>query len=316
MLVTAGPTVEDIDPVRFVSNRSSGKMGYRLAEAARDRGAKVILVSGPTSLPAPHGVEVVSVRSAQDMQRAVADRVGPATVVIAAAAVSDYRPAGGERVEDQEDGRPGDARARPHSRHPEGAGRGEGRATPRRLRGGDGGPRRQRAEEARGEEPRPRRRQRRHRARGRVRRARRTRSSCCGATGAGWTCRSARSGRSRSASSTRCAPCARRAGREPRQGASRRGERAGRDPRRPAGPRPLPLGAQLGRSGPAVGRRSSSHPPRRRPEPSPRAQPTRARTTRPSPWPRSARRSATAGAASSRRGGRRSSSARGTRGRS
>jgi len=93
VLVTAGPTVEDVDPVRFVSNRSSGKMGYRLAEAARDRGAKVILVSGPTSLPAPHGVEVVSVRSAQDMQRAVADRVGPATVVIAAAAVSDYRPA-------------------------------------------------------------------------------------------------------------------------------------------------------------------------------------------------------------------------------
>jgi phosphopantothenoylcysteine decarboxylase/phosphopantothenate--cysteine ligase len=94
VLVTAGPTVEDIDPVRFVSNRSSGKMGYCLAEAARDRGARVILVSGPTSLPAPNGVEVLSVRSAQDMQQAVADRVGPATVVIAAAAVSDYRPAG------------------------------------------------------------------------------------------------------------------------------------------------------------------------------------------------------------------------------
>jgi len=93
VLVTAGPTVEDIDPVRYVSNRSSGKMGYRLAEAARDRGAKVILVSGPTSLEAPHGVEVVSVRSAQDMQRAVAEHVGPATVVIAAAAVSDFRPA-------------------------------------------------------------------------------------------------------------------------------------------------------------------------------------------------------------------------------
>ena len=93
VLVTAGPTIEDIDPVRYVSNRSSGKMGYRLAEAARDRGAKVILVSGPTSLAAPHGVEVVPVRSAQDMQRAVAERVGPATVVIAAAAVSDFRPA-------------------------------------------------------------------------------------------------------------------------------------------------------------------------------------------------------------------------------
>ena len=93
VLVTAGPTVEDIDPVRFVSNRSSGKMGYRLAEAARDRGARVILVSGPTSLAAPHGVEVVGVRSAEEMQRAVADRVFSATVVIAAAAVSDYRPA-------------------------------------------------------------------------------------------------------------------------------------------------------------------------------------------------------------------------------
>jgi phosphopantothenoylcysteine decarboxylase/phosphopantothenate--cysteine ligase len=93
VLVTAGPTVEDIDPVRFVSNRSSGKMGYRLAEAARDRGARVILVSGPTGLAAPHGVEVVAVRSAEEMQRAVSERLGPATVVIAAAAVSDYRPA-------------------------------------------------------------------------------------------------------------------------------------------------------------------------------------------------------------------------------
>jgi phosphopantothenoylcysteine decarboxylase/phosphopantothenate--cysteine ligase len=94
VVVTAGPTLEDIDPVRFVSNRSTGKMGYRLAEAARDRGAAVILVSGPTSLEPPHGVEVVAVRSAQDMQRAVADRVANATVVIAAAAVSDYRPKG------------------------------------------------------------------------------------------------------------------------------------------------------------------------------------------------------------------------------
>ncbi len=93
VLVTAGPTVEDIDPVRFVSNRSSGTMGYRLAEAARDRGAKVLLVSGPTHLRAPHGVELLPVRSAADMQRAVSERVVEATVVIAAAAVSDYRPA-------------------------------------------------------------------------------------------------------------------------------------------------------------------------------------------------------------------------------
>jgi phosphopantothenoylcysteine decarboxylase / phosphopantothenate---cysteine ligase len=93
VLVTAGPTLEDIDPVRFVSNRSSGRMGYRLAEAARDRGARVTLVSGPTALPAPHGVQVVAVRSAEEMARAVAERLEAASIVAMAAAVSDYRPA-------------------------------------------------------------------------------------------------------------------------------------------------------------------------------------------------------------------------------
>jgi phosphopantothenoylcysteine decarboxylase/phosphopantothenate--cysteine ligase len=93
VLVTAGPTVEDIDPVRFVSNRSTGKMGYRLAEAARDRGARVILVSGPTPLPPPARLELVPVRSAEEMAAAVSRRVGEATVVAMAAAVSDYRPA-------------------------------------------------------------------------------------------------------------------------------------------------------------------------------------------------------------------------------
>jgi phosphopantothenoylcysteine decarboxylase / phosphopantothenate---cysteine ligase len=93
VLVTAGPTVEDIDPVRFVSNRSTGRMGYRLAEAARDRGARVILVSGPTSLAPPSGVDFVAVRSAGEMKRAVDDRASGATVVVMAAAVSDYRPA-------------------------------------------------------------------------------------------------------------------------------------------------------------------------------------------------------------------------------
>ena len=92
VLVTAGPTVEDIDPVRFVSNRSTGKMGYRLAEAARDRGAKVTLVSGPTALAAPAGMEVVAVRSAEEMARAVEEHGGAATIVAMAAAVSDYRP--------------------------------------------------------------------------------------------------------------------------------------------------------------------------------------------------------------------------------
>jgi phosphopantothenoylcysteine decarboxylase/phosphopantothenate--cysteine ligase len=92
VVVTAGPTVEDIDPVRFVSNRSSGRMGYRLAEVARDRGAKVVLVSGPTALPTPRGMEVVPVRSAEEMAKAVTDRAAAAGIVAMAAAVSDYRP--------------------------------------------------------------------------------------------------------------------------------------------------------------------------------------------------------------------------------
>ncbi len=98
VLVTAGPTIEDIDPVRFVSNRSSGRMGYRLAEAARDRGAKVVLISGPTALPAPAGVELVAVRSADDMAAAVDKHAGSATVVVMAAAVSDQRPARASRT--------------------------------------------------------------------------------------------------------------------------------------------------------------------------------------------------------------------------
>jgi phosphopantothenoylcysteine decarboxylase/phosphopantothenate--cysteine ligase len=93
VLVTAGPTLEDLDPVRFVSNRSTGTMGYRLAEAARDRGARVVLVSGPTALPQPAGLTFEAVRSAVEMQAAVDRHAAQATVVIAAAAVSDYRPA-------------------------------------------------------------------------------------------------------------------------------------------------------------------------------------------------------------------------------
>jgi phosphopantothenoylcysteine decarboxylase / phosphopantothenate---cysteine ligase len=92
VLVTAGPTIEDIDPVRYLSNRSSGRMGYRVAEAARDRGARVVLVAGPTSLPAPAGVELVPVRSAEEMSQAVHQHAQGADVVVMAAAVSDYRP--------------------------------------------------------------------------------------------------------------------------------------------------------------------------------------------------------------------------------
>ncbi|MGA8074196.1 MAG: bifunctional phosphopantothenoylcysteine decarboxylase/phosphopantothenate--cysteine ligase CoaBC [Candidatus Acidiferrales bacterium] len=93
ILITAGPTCEDLDPVRFLTNRSSGKMGYALAAAAQRRGAHVILVSGPTDLPAPEGVDWVPVRTTQQMRDAVIDRAAQATIIIKAAAVADYRPA-------------------------------------------------------------------------------------------------------------------------------------------------------------------------------------------------------------------------------
>lgn len=92
VLVTAGPTREELDPIRFISNHSSGRMGYALAQAARQRGARVILISGPVALPAPVGVELVAVESACQMRQAVMERVADSTVVIKAAAVADYRP--------------------------------------------------------------------------------------------------------------------------------------------------------------------------------------------------------------------------------
>jgi phosphopantothenoylcysteine decarboxylase / phosphopantothenate---cysteine ligase len=92
VLVTAGPTREDIDPVRFLTNRSSGKMGYALAEAAARRGARVVLVSGPTDLQIPDDVDWVPVRSSEEMRKAVQEHTAEANVVIMAAAVADYRP--------------------------------------------------------------------------------------------------------------------------------------------------------------------------------------------------------------------------------
>ena len=91
LLVTAGPTVEDIDPVRFIANRSTGKMGYALARRARERGARVCLVSGPAALPPPAGVELIQVRSTLQMQAAVEERFDEVDGAILAAAVSDYR---------------------------------------------------------------------------------------------------------------------------------------------------------------------------------------------------------------------------------
>src|ERR1700733_2648898 len=93
VLVTAGPTCEDLDPVRYLTNRSSGKMGYAVAEAAARRGAKVILVSGPTALEAPNGVQRIDVRTAEQMLRAVNVNFEKSTIAIFAAAVADYRPA-------------------------------------------------------------------------------------------------------------------------------------------------------------------------------------------------------------------------------
>ncbi len=90
VLITAGPTQEPLDPVRFISNRSSGKMGYALAAAAKERGAEVILVSGPVSLPAPRGVTVIPVRTAHEMRAKVFEHLARATVVIKAAAVADF----------------------------------------------------------------------------------------------------------------------------------------------------------------------------------------------------------------------------------
>ncbi|HZO55730.1 MAG TPA: bifunctional phosphopantothenoylcysteine decarboxylase/phosphopantothenate--cysteine ligase CoaBC [Bryobacteraceae bacterium] len=90
VLLTAGPTQESLDPVRYITNRSSGKMGYALADAAAQRGAHVILVSGPTNLPPPAGVELVRVRTAVEMRDAVMGHLGPATIVIKSAAVADY----------------------------------------------------------------------------------------------------------------------------------------------------------------------------------------------------------------------------------
>jgi phosphopantothenoylcysteine decarboxylase/phosphopantothenate--cysteine ligase len=90
VLITAGPTQEPLDPVRYITNRSSGKMGYALAAEARARGARVILISGPVTLPEPAGVEVLHVRTAAEMHRAVMERLEESSIIVKAAAVADY----------------------------------------------------------------------------------------------------------------------------------------------------------------------------------------------------------------------------------
>ena len=93
VLVSAGPTQEPIDPVRYLSNRSSGKMGYAVAEAAAARGAEVVLVTGPTALPIPPAVQALAVKTAEEMHKALTGHLAWSTIVIMAAAVADFRPA-------------------------------------------------------------------------------------------------------------------------------------------------------------------------------------------------------------------------------
>jgi phosphopantothenoylcysteine decarboxylase/phosphopantothenate--cysteine ligase len=104
LLITAGPTQEAIDPVRFLSNRSSGKMGFALAEAAITRGAEVTLITGPVALATPKGARTISVRSAAEMYDAVKNNLADATMVVMAAAVADYRPAGIHRQKIKKNG--------------------------------------------------------------------------------------------------------------------------------------------------------------------------------------------------------------------
>ncbi|MCZ8292368.1 MAG: bifunctional phosphopantothenoylcysteine decarboxylase/phosphopantothenate--cysteine ligase CoaBC [Hylemonella sp.] len=104
VLVTAGPTYEAIDPVRGITNRSSGKMGFAIARAAREAGADVVLVAGPVHLPTPRGVRRIDVRSAREMQQAVDAEVTNATVFVATAAVADWRPANAAEQKIKKDG--------------------------------------------------------------------------------------------------------------------------------------------------------------------------------------------------------------------
>ncbi len=106
VLVTAGPTVEDLDPVRFLGNRSSGRMGFAVAKAAADRGARVVLVAGPTAVDPPPVAKIIRVRSTREMHDAVVAHTADADVVVMAAAVADYTPAGGSAAGKIEKGGP------------------------------------------------------------------------------------------------------------------------------------------------------------------------------------------------------------------
>ena len=138
VVVTAGPTYEDLDDVRYIGNRSSGKMGYAVAVEAARRGARVVLISGPTRLEAPAGVELVRVRRAAEMHNAVQAVAEDADVIVMAAAVADYAPADGDpRRQDRETGWSPRADARADAGHPRRARpapRGRAAARPHRVR--------------------------------------------------------------------------------------------------------------------------------------------------------------------------------------
>ncbi len=137
ILITAGPTRERIDPVRYLTNRSSGKMGFAVAAAAREAGAHVTIVTGPVQLPTPAGITRINVESARDMYAAVHRQVADADVFIAAAAVADFQPVTRRQAKNQETGRGGQARSRARARHRQ-VGRGHGQAA---VRGRDSRPR-------------------------------------------------------------------------------------------------------------------------------------------------------------------------------
>ncbi len=134
VLLTAGPTFEAIDPVRGITNASSGKMGYALAQAAAEAGATVTLVSGPTALPTPAGVDRVDVMSAADMAAAVEGRIAACDVFIAVAAVADYTPLAASEQKLKKDGRPLTHHAEADGRHPGDGRRAARRAVLRRFR--------------------------------------------------------------------------------------------------------------------------------------------------------------------------------------
>ena len=180
VLVTAGPTREPIDPVRYLSNRSSGRMGYAVAAQAARRGAQVTLVTGPTHLAPPPGIRVIPVETAEEMRDAVLHALGPATIVIKAAAVADYRPAApaSEKIRSKQ---PGLALAlAPTADILQDVAQRRGEPVRRRLRGRDGRADGARAGQARGQGRGPHGRQRRqppgHRLRRRGERGRDARS--------------------------------------------------------------------------------------------------------------------------------------------